>query len=300
MGVSLIQQALGNMARYVQGGVFHSLGADPTRISRGGSLEMEWIGRSMHLNPGQALPEFLSGSFQKNSYGVPKGTGWAAIGVGSLAMSAGLGYAEGGLGGGMLGLYSDIGVDAALVKYGYSRSKDASGVTHLTPGKWIPGLARTRLGRFSNKPGIGSMVAGGARAGEYFGRMISGHVWAGTVAGMMGGGATAIPGALLGGALGVKYAGRLAVLGGAYYMGKTISKGAYDIVKAGHSHQQARKSIQTDGDMASFMTMGAHTMRERAVQAIQKSHMNARTALGQEATYLSSPSRSYFSSYRQF
>ena len=39
------------------------------------------------------------------------------------------------------------------------------------------------------------------------------------------------------------------------------------------------------GDMSAFHTRSAHTMRQRSLQAIQKSHLNARSALGNEAQH---------------
>lgn len=49
-----------------------------------------------------------------------------------------------------------------------------------------------------------------------------------------------------------------------------------------------RESMQSEfrGDTSAFVAQGAHTMRMRALQEIQTSHMNARTLLGNEATLL--------------
>ena len=40
------------------------------------------------------------------------------------------------------------------------------------------------------------------------------------------------------------------------------------------------------GDMTAFSTGQAYSMRQRSMQAIQKSHLNARSALGNEANYM--------------
>jgi len=40
------------------------------------------------------------------------------------------------------------------------------------------------------------------------------------------------------------------------------------------------------GDMSAFNTRAAVTMRQRSLMEIQRSHMNARTALGNEASYM--------------
>ena len=74
--------------------------------------------------------------------------------------------------------------------------------------------------------------------------------------------------------------------------------GAYEVLKMGYAQKQSRKGIQTAGDLAAFNTMGANTMRSRAVQAIQKSHTNARSALGGEANFMHYSSRNYHSPYR--
>lgn len=87
-----------------------------------------------------------------------------------------------------------------------------------------------------------------------------------------------------------------AMMGGAAI--STIGRGASEVIRMANSHQKMRKSIQTDGSLAAFMTEGATTMRSRAVQAIQRSHMNARSALGREANFMHYPSKNYHSSYR--
>lgn len=84
-----------------------------------------------------------------------------------------------------------------------------------------------------------------------------------------------------------------AIAGGGYLIGK----GATSLLKTGYQRKQNNRRIDTAGSTAAFMTMNAVTMRERAVMAIQKSHLNARSALGQEAAYLSY-NRDYFSPYR--
>lgn len=123
------------------------------------------------------------------------------------------------------------------------------------------------------------------------------------------GDATGLPGAnLVGsfagayiGAAPIQFAARNPLLAGGGMIAAGVvaaAYGSYEIVKMGYAKRLAQRTIQTSGDTAAFMTSGANTMRARAVQAIQKSHMNARSALGQEANFMHYPSKNYFSSYR--
>ena len=133
---------------------------------------------------------------------------------------------------------------------------------------------------------------------------------------MMGGGLTSVPGMFAGAAAGAapvrtaKMAGRFAMrhpllalgaAGGTALAGgaAALSYGAYHTLKAGHSYRQQQKQIHTSGSLAAFHTQGAMTMRSRAVSAIHKSHLNARSALGQEANFMHMPSKNYHSAYRR-
>ena len=94
---------------------------------------------------------------------------------------------------------------------------------------------------------------------------------------------TSIPRALIAGA----------AIGGAVMVGK----GAFSLIKSGYRRGAARHSIDTAGDTSAFMTRNAMTMRARSVDAMRNSHMNARSALGMEATFMHQD-RNYFSNYR--
>ena len=69
------------------------------------------------------------------------------------------------------------------------------------------------------------------------------------------------------------------------------------LLDIGAAYRRSRRGVDTANNMASFYTMNANTMRSRAVMAMRNSHMNARSALGMEATFMHS-GRDYFSSYR--
>ena len=84
-----------------------------------------------------------------------------------------------------------------------------------------------------------------------------------------------------------------AAIGGAYAVGK----GSFELLKSGYRRQQQSKGLETAGSLAAFSTRQNVTMRQRAVTAIHKSHLNARSALGMEATFMHR-NTNYFSTYR--
>ena len=53
--------------------------------------------------------------------------------------------------------------------------------------------------------------------------------------------------------------------------------------RASYIYHLNRLPLETAGSLSSFQTKGALTMRARSMQAIQRSHLNARTAFGNEA-----------------
>ncbi|MBI2005651.1 MAG: hypothetical protein HYS80_02710 [Candidatus Aenigmarchaeota archaeon] len=90
----------------------------------------------------------------------------------------------------------------------------------------------------------------------------------------------------------------MAGLGLAFGAGKLMYNATSSVLSAGYQHAQAMKQVNTAGSLAAFSTQGAYTMRARAVQAIQNSHLNTRSALGMEASFMHMPSRNYMSPYR--
>jgi len=124
---------------------------------------------------------------------------------------------------------------------------------------------------------------------------------AASIGASMGHGAMGAPGAFAGGYVGaalgrapLRLAAAGAVVGGAVAVGK----GGYQLLKTGYRKRSASRGIDTAGDMASFYTQNAMTMRARAVGAIRNSHTNARSALGQEASFMHT-NKNYFSPYRR-
>ena len=65
----------------------------------------------------------------------------------------------------------------------------------------------------------------------------------------------------------------------------------------GRAITKSKIGIDTAGSTAAFYTRNANTMRARSVMAMRNSHLNARSALGMEATYMHMD-RNYFSRYR--
>jgi len=203
------------------------------------------------------------------------------LGAGASAYFMYQGYQENGF----KGLYDaaiyDLAANTALHNVGYQRH--SGGAVQKGLGA-LGGVTTASTGWF----GSGGLSMAGIGAGAYAGATV-GQSIAGT------------PGAFAGAFIGAKAfrsPGRAAVtalaLGGAY----AVSKGAYSILKTGYRKGAARRSIDTAGDTASFFTQNAHTMRSRAVQAMHKSHTNARSALGQEASFMHM-NRDYFSTYRR-
>lgn len=280
-------QALKSVSSDIRIGAFHALGAEPLRQSSKG-LEMGFFGRKLTFRRGEMLPK-IERDYQMNILG----SGFAAMGLLQTVGIATGGYSEGGVIGAARGLLWDFGVNASIVKHAYQRIGDKSGVVTFAPGM----LGNNRMLRRLGAPGKAASVALGF--GDVTMRYLWGSALAGTVGNALGGGFLGTIGAMAGGSLGVRYAGRLTMGMGMYYGAKAVGYGTYNVLKAGYNHTQMQKSIHTSGDMAAFMTQGAFTMRARAVMAMQKSHMNARSALGQEANYMHMPQRNYMSNYRQ-
>ena len=83
------------------------------------------------------------------------------------------------------------------------------------------------------------------------------------------------------------------VLGGAYMLADAGS----DILKSGFKRTRSR-GLDFAGDVSAYNTNSAVTMRQRALQSMHKSHLNARSALGQEAS-ITHMNRDYFANYRR-
>lgn len=83
------------------------------------------------------------------------------------------------------------------------------------------------------------------------------------------------------------------VIGGANML---IEAGS-DILKTGFKKARNR-GLDFAGDLSAYNTNSAVTMRQRALQSMHKSHLNARSALGQEASIVHM-NRDYFANHRR-
>ena len=91
---------------------------------------------------------------------------------------------------------------------------------------------------------------------------------------------------------------RAAVIGGGLYAGSLIAQGTYSMLESGYSKRKRSRGFNYASDTSQFMTQQAVTMRQRAMQAMHKSHLNARSAFGQEAT-ITHMNRDMFSHYKR-
>ena len=293
--------SLGGLRGYMTPGVLGAFGLEPERVLANGATR--FTGWGMHADlPGSGL---LNMNYsQTAAAAATQGSRWTREGISALAPGApwGLalnafsvyqGYKENGISGAYDSLMLNVGIEAAMYKWGYGvgiAGKVGQGV--LPPGMKVSGSA------LKLSTGRGLAIGMGAGVGGYIGQQLglaTGLPMAGTLGAMAGSyiggnplGAISKNPVLVGGILAGVTAG--AVSYGAYSVVKTVGK-------MGYAHRQSMRGINTDGDMSAFMTQNAMTMRERSVQAIAKSHLNARSALGQEASFMQSP-RNYNSRYR--
>lgn len=288
--MQMIRQALKSFGNELRIGMFHTLGAEPLMSTRKGGLEMGFLGRRLTFRANELMPELGKRGSAPTSF---MGNAFTALGVATTAVTLGVGYQQGGLLGAGRAAAWDFAVNAAMARHAYTATT-IGGVTSYEAGRFAGSRLLSKFG----KPG--KIAAAGLNIGDVGMRYMWGTAIAGGFGAAMGGGFLGTIGAMAGGTLGVRYAGSLTVGAGIYYGGKLAAKGAYSVLKAGYNHTQMQKGIHTSGDMAAFMTQGAFSMRERAVQAMAKSHMNARSALGQEASYMHHPGRNYNSRYGRY
>lgn len=199
----------------------------------------------------------------------PKGMGAMAMSaVGPVLSSYYLyqGAKEGGFEGLTDAYFYEMGTSSAMYSQMYQTKKVMEG------GKTFIETQR-KLGFFGGLPaGIGGAI--GYQLGD-------------ALFGVPGGFAGASVGASFGAAAARHpYIGIAAATAGtvAYAAGSFATRTAGEIVKIGARRGARRNSIDTAGDTSSFFTQNAVTTRGRAFDAMRKSHLNARSALGMEAT----------------
>lgn len=272
---TVAQKGVGGGAS-IMNAAMQAAGFEPNRALPGGGMTMRGFGFDVGLsNTGQFSLE--TAKFTGNY-----------LGLGASVFGYGVSLYTGGIG----GLYDAAVLDVAnmynVQKFGYQEAM------RYTPS------GSTKV--FAAKKGLTG--AGVRTAGGFVGGMIGQGIGSATGIPMMG-----TIGAFAGSAIGAApiramasnplgLAGTVATtlaVGGAY----TAMKGGAMVIKSSVKHAQAQRRMDTAGSLATFSTQGAYTMRQRAVQAMQKSHMNARSAMGREANLMHQGAmRNYHSRYR--
>ena len=277
-----------------------SLGADPT----------QWV-YDKATSKGETIWEFGNQRIVTNLEANPKHLGSnRALNLGdAISPIAGIGmlgfaFVEGYGDSGILGGIRNVALDVALASGQMGLMSKVASTSHsgiqYYYGKFGHGIT----------PGTESSLRKGMRLGGFgFRSVVGGSVGYGVmnaVQGAVGGPIGGILGLGLGSILGnmaTAHGGKVGMaglaLGGMYAAGSLMYNASSAVLKAGYNHAQMQKQVNTAGSMDAFSTGGAYTMRSRAVQAINRSHMNARSALGSEASYMHMPSRSYHSPYRR-
>jgi hypothetical protein len=80
--------------------------------------------------------------------------------------------------------------------------------------------------------------------------------------------------------------------------GTMLFKSTYSALEAGFKAENKNKGLNFASDVSAHFTQNAVTMRQRALQSMHKSHTNARSAFGQEASIVHM-NRDIFSQYRR-
>lgn len=118
-------------------------------------------------------------------------------------------------------------------------------------------------------------------------------------------GVTGMVGSIFGAAAGAKAGAYLfgtplkaGVAGIGIMAGTMLFKSTYSALEAGFKHEEKNKGLNFASDVSAHFTQNAVTMRQRAIQSMHKSHTNARSAFGQEASIVHM-NRDMFSHYRR-
>ena len=321
---------LNNILQYIHEGALGAVGAIPVGRVKGGGTIYDHVGQRYTLNPGG--PATYGRSFGGGLSGaLMGGLGTAALGgswgdIGTAAATGGFAgailqglpkFADGGMsksGASLLGtamhLTPTLGMSGFFIYQGY-KENGLTGARDAAVWDIATNAAVRKFGYQTIHPEIGM----GATAGAVMSKGMLSHgvrflgAGIGAQVGQAIGDSIGLPGASMAGAFAGAYVGAAPIqfmtahpfiaMGAAAVGGLAATGyGAYEVMKMGYAQKQSRRGIQTAGDLAAFNTAGANTMRARAVQAIQKSHSNARSALGQEANFNHYPSKNYFSRYR--
>lgn len=247
---------------------------------------------------------------------MPGGKGLPAIAIGSTAIFGAMRYADEGSAGlgnfliedffsqyygnkaseirGIVGNLSRAAnfagvTEGALANAGVTTASEMSYYRSIG-GSVLAGRMLPILGAYSGAaPGLAAGQAIGSGLGQMLG---SDSKSFGLVGGIFGAAAGARMGAAAASSLPALAISGLAV-GGAMLATNTVG----NILKTGFQNNRTR-GLDFAGDMAAYYNNASVTMRQRAVQAMHKSHLNARSALGQEASIMHM-NRDYFANRRR-
>jgi len=283
------------MRDYMSGGTMAQLGYDPVeRLANGGTI-YEGFSTRLENNPGKTwLPEYKGqvAGWDKMSKGkaamtmAPQIAGFAFTGYAMYQ-----GYQEDGLTGLKDAFVWDMAMNAGVNHWAFASPGHRDGLSKLgqtgikQAGTMLKDGGLMRRGARTIGAGIGASIgqAVGGTPGAFIGGYIGAAPFSALARHPMGVGA-----AIMG-------AGAIAAGYGTYQI---LKQGGGAILEAGRQHTQSKRGIDTSGSISAHMTQGANTMRSRAVQAMHKSHLNARSALGQEAGLMHYPAKNYHSRYR--
>jgi hypothetical protein len=228
------------------------------------------------------------------------------IGIAASTYFVASGYSEGGMQGALSMAWQDVAAmsatSSALFRTTQAGVVEARGMRGIISGP-IGLIGSSRTASFAKRNMTNAQ--GGAKVSKLVG-LASGmknmRVMLGAgIGATYGNEALGMPGSFLG-AYAMGHMARMPFLTGAAVLGgaamSMTAKAGINFLKAGYKKERNRRRIDSAGSMASFMTQNAFTSRQRAVSAMQNSHLNARSAMGMEATYMHM-NRDYFSQYRR-
>lgn len=271
-------------------------------------------------------------AFTKQGTRVLKPGGLMKMGLGNLALPlifTGIGAIQGGMEEGLPGigkyLVQDfLAMDAAtkvnnmvfdINENNYKKvasafkldAADLKAKLNANSGKGAVSIQRTALG-YQGLGMMRTMIGGvvgasvgmsvGASAGSLLAEQLSDQGYGASAAGFVGGAFGAAAGAKLGAFAGGSFL-RMGIIGAGIAATTLVAKGTYSMLESGFKNIGKGRGLNFASDTSNFMTQQAVTMRQRALQAMHKSHLNARSAFGQEAT-ITHMNRDMFSHYKRY
>lgn len=299
---------LDSFSGYFNNGTMMALGVFPEHgtTSPLGREQRSWMGKTFDVRATRkfgTMPEMMRpiGEAKNTSLGTKFGSG---IGIGMSALMVGMGAADNGAWGAYDALMTEIAVNSAVMKHAYIRTPTVPSAAFRAadfdvrpnnarlPGPTGPTQTVTQRSWWGNKTGGTPLGRGVGMIGMTMGAYIGAGI---------GNEAMGTLGTFAGAAVGARMmrSPLSALIGIGTVVGATqVGKGAYQLLKSGYRKSQSMKGFDLAGDTASFLTRNAVTMRSRSMEAIHRSHLNARSALGQEASYMHM-NRDSFSMYRR-